>query len=267
MKVITWNIRKATIKSPLWKILNSYDADIILLQEVIQIPQEFRLEYHIIFKKAINKTGKPQNFGTAIFSKLPIKNEMELLTNNPWVNSELNFFNGNLIAVQLRLPSNRLINVISVYSPAWPVDPIRYIDIDVSDIKLKLNKKVWATDILTSYLKYVVKSNDESWIVGGDFNDSETFDYMWSGGPSGSLESILRLEQLGLKECLRFFNQKLTPTFKNLKGGKIIHQIDHVYVDENLLKKMTTCLTPENDLIFKNNLSDHLPIIVEFDDF
>lgn len=267
MKVITWNIRKATIKSPLWKILNSYNADIILLQEVIQIPQEFRLKYHIMIKKAITKTGKLQIFGTSILTKFPIKNELPFLTDNAWINSELNYFNGNLIAVELILPSNKSINAISVYSPAWPVDPTRYINVDVSSIKLKLNKKVWPLDILTSYLKYSIKSNEEIWIVGGDFNLSETFDYMWSGGPRGCLESLQRLEQLGLKECLRFINQKLTPTFKNPRGGKVVHQIDHVYVDENLLTKMSTCFTPENDLIFKNNLSDHLPIIVEFKDF
>ena len=80
MKVITWNIRKANIKSPLWEILNSYDADIILLQEVIQIPQEFRLKYHIIFKKAITKTGKLQIFGTSILTKFPIKNLITVLS-------------------------------------------------------------------------------------------------------------------------------------------------------------------------------------------
>jgi exonuclease III len=39
MKVITWNIRKAKEDSLVWQILESYNADIILLQEVLRIPK------------------------------------------------------------------------------------------------------------------------------------------------------------------------------------------------------------------------------------
>jgi len=50
--------------------------------------------------------------------------------------------------------------------------------IDVSTIKLKGVKDIWPTEIIWSALKKVIAKN-EKWIVGGDYNSSETFDKEW----------------------------------------------------------------------------------------
>ena len=40
------------------------------------------------------------------------------------------------------------------------------------------------------------------------------------------------MNALGLTECLRAHNGQLTPTFKNSRRGKIIHQLDHLFVSD-----------------------------------
>jgi exonuclease III len=262
MKIVSWNIRKAKETSKVWQILEEYNADIILLQEVLRIPLHFYSSHYIVFRSAISESGKQQIFGTALLTKYKIKQEIPLVSDNEFIQQELEFFKGNFIPLQLITSNNSLINVMSIYSPAWTINPNRYEKFDVSEIKLSQNNRLWAFDILHSWLKEQnIKSN---WIIAGDFNTSETFDYLWKGGPIGSLEYIQRLESIGLKECLRHFSNTLVPTFKNPKGGKIIHQLDHMYATKNLLDSLIDCKTPEHDFIFGSNLSDHLPIISTF---
>ena len=98
-------------------------------------------------------------------------------------------------------------------------------------------------------------------LVGGDFNSSETFDYMWKNGPSGNKEVLDRMESLGLTECLKSHNGQLTPTFKNPSNGKIIHQLDHLFVTDGLNTALERCFTKDKSTVFDESLSDHLPII------
>ncbi len=264
MKVITWNIRKAKEDSKVWQIIEEYNADIILLQEVLRIPSRILISYNVVFRNAISESGKKQIFGTAVLTKYSIKHEIPLVSTNAFIHQELDFFKGNIIHIQLIKPESQIINVISVYSPAWAIPVTHYEGVDISGIKLNLNKRMWATEILNAYLNEQINKQNPNWIIGGDFNSSETFDYLWPGGPHGNLEIIERLECLGLKESLRFYNNSLIPTFRNPKGGKIIHQLDHMYTSANLLESLTNCQTAEHDLIFGSNLSDHLPIISTF---
>jgi exonuclease III len=264
MKVITWNIRKAKEQSQVWEILESYNADIILLQEVLRIPHHLYSTYNVIFRHAISESGKQQIFGTAILTKYKIKQEINLKSNNEFIQQELDFFKGNLISIELVTPSNKQINVISIYSPAWSIPESHYAGIDIGEIKLKQNKRIWATEILFAYLREQNITHEAYWILGGDLNSSETFDYLWAGGPHGNLEIIQRFELLGFKECLRHFNNGLVPTFRNPKGGKIIHQIDHLYISDNRINSLSECMTENHELIFGNQLSDHLPIISSF---
>lgn len=262
MKVITWNIRKAKETSLVWQLIEEYDADIILLQEVLRIPESIQSSYNVIFRPAISESGKQQIFGTAVLTKYSIKCKIPLVSTNDFIHQELDFFKGNIIPLELISPENELINIVCVYSPAWTINPNRYSGKNIDDIKLTLNNRIWAFDILHSWLKE--KECKLNWIVAGDFNTSETFDYVWKGGPIGSLEYIKRLEKLGLRDCLRYYHKELVPTFRNPKGGKIIHQLDHMYTTSNLLENLSECKTADHELIFGKNLSDHLPIIATF---
>jgi endonuclease/exonuclease/phosphatase family metal-dependent hydrolase len=124
-----------------------------------------------------------------------------------------------------------------------------------------LNKNVWATEILYSGLKNETISGDSHWIIGGDFNSSPTFDTLWPGGPRGNQEIIDRLYSLNLKESLHEHHKKIVPTFRNPNGGKIIHQIDHVYISEGLFSNLISSNPLSEYGVFENKLSDHYPIL------
>ena len=78
--------------------------------------------------------------------------ESSLVSRNEFVQQELDFFKGNFIPVQLKMPDHQLINVISVYSPPWTIHPSRYEGVNTSEIKLSLNKRMWAFDIIHTWL-------------------------------------------------------------------------------------------------------------------
>jgi len=261
MKVCVWNINKATKKRDgVWQYLLKQDADIILLQEVNSIPKYIESKYDIIKRNAITKSDTLQKFSTAILVKGKIKEEITLKSEYEWVNKELKRFNGNLVALKIILNSGVEMNILSVYSPAWVVKKDRWKDIDVSGIKLDNNSDIWVTEILYAALLNENLNNNQ-WIIAGDFNSSPTFDLTFS---SGNQEILDRMKNIGLYECLEGYNKHLVPTFKNAKGGKIIHQMDHIFVTKDIYQTLVSCNTEEHNIIFDNSLSDHLPIIGNF---
>ena len=104
--------------------------------------------------------------------------------------TELNFFAGNLVGCTILTEDGSPKNVISVHSPAWPVNKDRLANVDVSDVKLKYNPDVWCTEILWAALKHTMADSSRQWIGGGDFNSSETFDYLWKMGLVGATEKF-----------------------------------------------------------------------------
>lgn len=130
-------------------------------------------------------------------------------------------------------------------------------------MKLKLSKDVWVADLLWAGLAGEMKG-ESPWVVGGDLNASITFDTTWSGGPWGNQELMDRMADLGFVECL-FHNQgRLTPTFRNKTGGKVIHQIDHLFVSSPLEQRLRFCTTGDAVSVFGDSLSDHPPTIAAF---
>ena len=271
-KIITWNIHNANQESPVWKLLLELQPDLVLLQEVGSIPEEIKKVFDILSKRAIKKTGNPQNFSTAVLVRGKIIKEISLKSEYEWVNRELKFFEGSFISCIVQLQNEEPANVVSVHSPAWPVDKKRLKEINISPLKLQGNPKIWGTEIIWSALKNTI-SNNERWIVGGDYNISETFDIKWqnenkkrfSVRSHGSREIIDRMYNLGFKECLRKYNNKIIPTFKHPRGG-IDHQIDHLFVTNDLYSRLISCTVGDQSVIFGESLSDHLPIIADFSD-
>jgi exonuclease III len=58
----------------------------------------------------------------------------------------------------------------------------------------------------------------------------------------------------------------MVPTFQNAQGKKLIHQIDHLFVTNNLHSQLKKCGVGDKEIVFGNYLSDHLPIIADFDE-
>ena len=68
---------------------------------------------------------------------------------------------------------------------------------------------------------------NESWVIAGDFNSSETFEQR-AAGPRVNKEFLDSMQQFVFTECLRKSKGKLTPTFRH-STSSIKHQIDHLY--------------------------------------
>jgi endonuclease/exonuclease/phosphatase family metal-dependent hydrolase len=66
---------------------------------------------------------------------------------------------------------------------------------------------------------------------------------------------------LNLKEALFEHHGTLIPTFRNPKGGKIIHQIDHVFISEGLFSNLISSNVMSEFDVFEESLSDHYPIL------
>jgi exonuclease III len=245
-------------------MLTELAPDVALLQEVNGFPENILSTFDIRFLKAVGKTGKPQRFGTAILVKGKIIDELPLSSKYSWVNKELAHFAGNLVACLAEPTGHAPLKIVSVYSPAWPVDKARLKGIDVTPVKLQNNPDVWVTELVWSALMFASPTAEDRWIVGGDLNSSETFDYMWKGGPRGNRDILDRMSNLGFNECLRSYQGCLTPTFRNPRNGEVIHQMDHMFVTKSLVSSLKRCWTGDPTRVFGESLSDHLPIIADF---
>lgn len=264
LRICTWNMRRATQHSDAaWEYLLELDPHVALLQEIASIPAKVAARYALLMRRASGKAGQPQRFSTAVLVRGIIQEEIRLSSRHDWVNSELQRFSGNLVPAEIVLQSDDRARVMSVYSPAWPIDRARLKGIDVSQIKLKNNPDVWVTELMWASLNER-RLNSVPWVVGGDLNSSVTFDTLWGDGPRGNQEVQDRMSALGFVECLCLSQGQLTPTFRNTKGGKAIHQMDHLFVQEPLASRLATCCVGDQDVVFGGSLSDHLPIIADF---
>ena len=261
-KVITWNCRRATATSLLWDYFAELSPDVALLQEVSAVPQTISREYDVRCRYAAGKTGLVQRFGTALLVRGTIGRELHLSSPRDWVRAELAHFGGNLLAYNVTLASGETLNIVSVYSPAWPVDRSRLEGVDVKPVKLVLNRNVWVADILFDALKHA-NIQSQRWLIGGDFNLCETFD-LWRGGPRGNREYLDRMQSIDLTECLRHTAGRLTPTFKKVSGGELVNQIDYLWATQALATNLRSCTVGDSQRVFGQNLSDHLPIIASF---
>jgi exonuclease III len=262
IRIACWNIRRSTKISLLWDYFREMDIDIALLQEIKSIPQDLYSTYQVYTKYPINKRGNLQPFNTGIMVRGNIISEYKFTHETIWINSEIDKYSGNLISCKVTI-NNKEFNLISVYSPAWP---IIIGDIDksyINEIKLQNNNDLFLTEIIWAILRDIPQMNRENWIIGGDFNSSETFDYLWGRGPRGNREILDRMNALGFIECLREKNGKLIPTFQNPSNKKIIHQMDHLFMHKSLYENVCKCYVGDPNNVFNSRLSDHLPIIAE----
>ena len=210
----------------------------------------------------MNKKGLPQRFGTALLVRGTISDEIALSSPYSWVRAELAHFTGNLLAYQVTLASGETLNVVNVYSPAWPIARNRLEGFDVNPVKLILNHDVWVADVLFSALEHA-NIQLQPWLIAGDFNLCETFD-LWKGGPRGNREYLDRMQNIGLTECLRYTTGKLTPTFKKAGGERPTNQIDYLWVTQALVSSLKSCMVGDGNRVFGQRLSDHLPIVASF---
>ena len=263
LRVMAWNCHGATASSAVWDYFLESKPDVALLQEVGAVPARVKEQFGCAIEPAMRKDGTPQRFHTAILVRGQIGRVIPLLGPLPWVNAELQRIAGNVVARVVQPDKGPSLNVVSVYCPAWYVDRARLAGLDISAVKLTQNLKVWGADLLWYNLLHEAPAPDVPWIIGGDFQTSETFDFM-QPRPRGNRETLDRMAALGLVECLRRWQRAPTPTFRNSSDRKILHQIDHLFTTQVLADRLLDCATGSREQVFGAGLSDHLPIIAEF---
>lgn len=172
-------MRRAKAESPAWEQIRELSPDIALLQEVSSIPNDIASGFHIISAKVARKNGQKQTFSNVTLSRFTLESGMPLRSELPWVNNACEFFDANIQTSRVKLSGGGCLNLINVYSPAWPV-PIQVVgDADVTSIRLQNNPQLWCTEILWKALWDSWNNLEDDVIVAGDFNSSETFDYLW----------------------------------------------------------------------------------------
>ena len=267
MKVLTWNVNKASYsRTGVWERLEHEDADIVLLQEVTKIPDSILRLYggnvHSLRPRFFD--GHNARFQTAILTKWAMNRRPYLLSGLPWVNRIHRERYGWILECEVVDDDGIRTRVLSVHSPAFAVPQEHLRGEDVSAISLKTNPRwVWFADILWSLLENADITDDPRWIVAGDFNSSVKFDVPRD---RGNREIVDRMTRLGLTDCLAPCADHPVPTFRHPRGY-ITHQLDYVYVNAPLLKRLKVVRVPDRGEVFdqKPRLSDHLPIVCEFD--
>lgn len=265
MKVITWNVNKASLdREGVWQMLEREDADILLLQEVTRIPVEFLRRYncHARFPRFFG--GHNAQFQTAVLAKGRVNTTPFLVSRIEGVNKVHSTRYGWIHECEVIEDAGAECRVISIHSPAFPVPRKEIDDADFQAIKLTNNPELWFTEILWSLLQNANLGNDANWIVAGDFNSSVKLDEPRN---RGNREVIQRLNALGLTDCLsRHDDGQPVPTFQH-SSKAVEHQLDYLYVNAPLLDRLKSARVPGHDEVFGTNprLSDHLPIVCEFD--
>lgn len=259
-RIVTWNCNS---RAAVWDCLLDLHPDVALLQEVGPIPERVNQAYDIRLATPVTENGAPQRFKTALLVRGTIADPLVLAGTCDWVNSGLQYFAGNVVAYSVTLADGIRFNAVSVYSPAWPVSPSQSCEADVSSVRLPHERGVWVADLLRAALKHQLIDSHEQWVIGGDFNSSPTFDD-GPDGDRGNREYLREMDAMGLVECLSHSQGKLTPTFRNPKGGRVVHQIDHLFVTSEMAAHLVRCETGSPDQVF-GFLSDHLPIIADFE--
>jgi len=264
LRIISWNCRRASAKHTLWSYFSELSPDIAVLQEVSAIPPSIRDAYDIRSATPPTRTGLKQRFQSAILVRGRIGEQVALRSDLEWANRELNHFAANLFAYRVIVGDSPEMTVVGVYVPAWPVARQRLEGENLSSVKLVQNPDVWVADLLVSALRQRTVDATE-WVVGGDFNSCETFD-SWRGGPRGNREWLDRMAALQFTECLRQSQGKLTPTFRRPGKTEPHCQIDHLFVTRGLAERLASCNTGDQQRVYGQTLSDHLPIVADFTD-
>lgn len=265
MRVVSWNTQHRGTEAPLWDMLRGFDADVLLLQEVRKLPPDFLDNYATLHGQPVTRSGGPQAFGTWIAVKCDRLEPLLWRHEQSWVKDELDRYSGQIPAGEVVGGTLEPLRVCSVYSPAWGVDKGRLLNVDTSGIRLEYGRGIWIADLLLAAIKQSLPGGEDAWIIGGDFNLSVTFD-MKSERPRGNQEYLDRMRALGFTECLYAHSRALTPTFINKRSSNPVqHQMDHLFVTQFLADRLISCAVGDPAVVFGQNLSDHLPLVADFE--
>ena len=262
MRIATWNMgywgHSAKLDEAWHWLLDELKPDIALLQECV-VPDWVNTQYSVLFERAL------QEWGTAVVTRGLAATRHPLESVEKWF-SDLGpeasrrcaaaRLKGWCVPASVTLPDGTSALVMSLHNPAYPIDHTLLAGVDVTDIKLKLQRRhVWLQDVVFYFLKK--DQVGRPLIVGGDFNTSRLFD---TPRPRGNAEFFDRIETQFVS-LHRLFHDKDERTFFGRRAGE--HQLDYLYADRSLACRATSCgVVPRSDV---ERYSDHVPLVANLD--
>ena len=257
MKVLSWNVRGAHAGSDgVWVLFRECAPDVALLQESRGLPDDISAAYHVHAYPAVSRNGGRQSFSTAVLLKGDRGWSVRPFSNDVLLDEGLQTYAGNLVHVRWKDAEGKMWNMVSCYSPAWPLfdweGTRRRGRFD--GFKSVLSDDLWLTDFIHRYA--AEHRNDERWVVAGDFNSATTFS--WEKGQNQ--EVLDNMGAAGLDEAVRLLYDGPVPTFRHSRGS-VKHQLDHFYLNAVARQDLVGCRVLSDQGVFEQGLSDHLPLV------
>jgi len=135
-RIITWNCRRAAATSGLWDHLLELDPDVALLQDYGAVPNSVLEHYAHDANDKVFGSDRAPRFMTGILVKGAHTQEILLPAPTEWVSRELQNFSEFFTAKVVTQGNGIKLKVLSVYSPAFPIDRTRLAGIDTAGIQL-----------------------------------------------------------------------------------------------------------------------------------
>ena len=257
MKVLSWNVRGAhTGSDGVWVPCRECAPDVALLQESRGLPEDIAASHHVHAYPAASRNGGRQSFSTVVLLKGDRGWSVRPSSNDVLLHDGLQAYAGNLVHVRWKDADGKVWNMVSCYSPAWPLfdreGPRRRRRFD--GFKSMLSDDLWLTDFIHLYAAEHL--NDEPWVVAGDFNSATTFS--WEKGQNQ--EVLDNMRAAGLDEAVRLLHGGPVPTFRHARGS-VKHQLDHFYINSKARQDFVGCRVLSDSGVFEQGLSDHLPLV------
>jgi exodeoxyribonuclease-3 len=260
--IASWNVNSIRTRIELVKSwLESYQPDIVLLQEIKCINESF--PYNEIEDLGYNVKihGQKSYNGVAILSKFIIEDAHIILPNNP--DPEQSRYIEALIA----LPNKKMIRVASVYVPNGQSP-----DSDKFIYKLNFLKS------LQQHMRTILEF-EEILIVGGDFNiapeeldvyDPKELDGTVCFHPSERI-AYRKILNLGMYDAFRLkYPSKKSFSWWDYRAGSwqrnLGMRIDHLLLSPEATDLVADCVI-HDEIRGKDKSSDHAPIMCKLEDF
>lgn len=243
MRVITWNMNQ---RMDGWDWLRDQAPDIALLQEA-RLPDVERGNW-----RSIVHNVKHADWGTAVVSR-----EIELVPHAP--NTSTPYLAQLAGSVAVAQAPEWGMWFAAMHSHDKPVPNETLEGLDTDQVPRCQPGRTWEIDLIGYELPGVFDTG--RFVAGGDLNSSLAMDDV-GGAFGGNRELFDNLAGQGFVDCRPRFSPEEQQTW--FRKGDRPYQLDHVFADaetEARVIRWDVIREPAETL----RLSDHAPIVVEFD--
>jgi endonuclease/exonuclease/phosphatase family metal-dependent hydrolase len=234
----------ANLHERAWHLLISLGPDIALVQEAI--PPDWIRER---FQVHAEPTQVPWMSAAIVQEGLP----MRAVTPTPLLST----FAWYTATTEVRLPNGTDLLVGSVHATARAAFVRQLAGLDADAIRRPSVDVPWMNDL--AHHAYQQLAAGRPFVIGGDWNTSRLFD---SDGSTAGREFYDQAEADGWVETHWRLHEQETQTW--LRKGNRPHMLDHVFCDQGTAKHLVSSRSLV-DVVSFLGLSDHAPLVVDFD--